>query len=92
MMIYQLLGIFWWFNEMSNIHEWWSGNLLSHRPGWAAAQGREVFLLLLDLEHQHQAGILIFQVVQQKGHEVVDDVGLIALSTRVHVNGDIGVF
>lgn len=51
-----------------------------------------MFLLLLDLQHQYQAGILIFQVVQQESHEVVDDVGLIALSTCVHINGNTGVF
>lgn len=51
-----------------------------------------MFLLLLDLQHHHQAGILVSQEVEQEGHEVVDDVGLITLSARVHVNGNAGVF
>lgn len=48
-------------------------------------------LLLLGLQHGHQAGVLILQVVQQEGHEVVDDVGLVALAARVHVDGEAGV-
>lgn len=51
-----------------------------------------MFLLLLDLEHHHKAGILVFQEVEQEGHEVVDDIGLVTLSARVHVNGNAGVF
>lgn len=67
-------------------------NVLSHWPGWAAAERGQVFLLLLHLQHQHQAGILILQEVQQEGHEVVDDVGLVALSACVYVNGYPWVF
>lgn len=51
-----------------------------------------MFLLLLDLKHHHQAGILVFQEIEQKGHEVVDDVGLVTLSARVHINGNARVF
>lgn len=74
----------WWYNCTRNV--------LSHWPGRAAAERGQVFLLLLDLQHQHQARILIFQVVEQEGHEVVDDIGLVALSACVHVNGYTGVF
>lgn len=51
-----------------------------------------MFLLLLDLQHHHQAGIPVSQEVEQEGHEVVDDVGLVTLSARVHVDGNAGVF
>lgn len=51
-----------------------------------------MLLLLLDFQHQHQAGILVLQVVQQERHEVVDDVCLIALPACVHVNCYVGVF
>lgn len=51
-----------------------------------------MLLLLLDLQHHHQAGILPFQVVEQESHEVIDDVGLVALSACVHINGYTGVF
>lgn len=47
-----------------------------------------MFLLLLHLQHLHQAGVLLLQVVQEEDHEVVNDVGFIALSARVHVDGD----
>ncbi len=75
-------------------HGWYNskGHSLSHWPGWAAAKRGQVFLLLLGLQHRHQARVLIFQVVEQEGHEVVDDVGLIALSACVHINGYTGVF
>lgn len=62
------------------------GNILSHWPGRAAAKRGQMSLLLLGLQHRHQAGVLVFQVVQQEGHEVVDDIGLVALSARVHIN------
>lgn len=68
------------------------GNLLSHGPGRAAAKRGQMSLLLLGLQHGHQAGVLILQVVQQEGHEVVDDVGLVALSARVHVNRYLWIF
>lgn len=68
------------------------GNILSHWPGRAAAQRGEVSLLILGLQHGHQAGVLILQVVQQEGHEVVDDIGLIALSACVHINCYTGPF
>lgn len=61
--------------------------LLSHGPWWAAAQWGQVRLLLLDLQHEHQAGVLVTEEVQQKHQEVVDDVGLIALPACVHVDG-----
>lgn len=32
---------------------------LSHGPRWAAAQRRQVRLLLLDLQHEHQTGVLV---------------------------------
>lgn len=51
-----------------------------------------MFLLLLVLQHHHQAGILVFQEVEQEGHEVVDDVGLITLSACVHIYSYSGVF
>lgn len=44
------------------------------------------------LQHHHQAGILVFQEVEQEGHEVVDDVGLVTLPARVHVYSYTGVF
>lgn len=44
-------------------------------------------LLLLDLQHEHQAGVLVTKEVQQEHQEVVDDVGLIALPACVHVDG-----
>ena len=50
-----------------------------------------MFLLLLDLQHQRQTGILVPQVVEQEDHEVVDDISLIALSAGVHINGYAGV-
>lgn len=65
--------------------------LLSHGPRRAAAERRQVRLLLLDLQHEHQTGVLVAQEVQQKDQEVVDDVGLVALSARVHVDGQAGV-
>lgn len=65
--------------------------LLSHGPRRAAAQRRQVRLLLLDLQHQHQARVLVAEEVQQEDQEVVDDVGLVALSARVHVDGQAGV-
>lgn len=61
--------------------------LLSHGPRWAAAQRRQVWLLLLHLQHEHQAGVLVTEEVQQEHQEVVDDVGLVALSTCVHIDG-----
>lgn len=48
-------------------------------------------LLLLDLHHQSQAGVLVPQVVEQEDHEVVDHKGLVAFSARVHINGYAGV-
>lgn len=48
-------------------------------------------LLLLDLQHQHQTRVLVAKEVEQKDQEVVDDVGLVALSARVHVDGQAGV-
>lgn len=65
--------------------------LLSHGPGWAAAQRGQVWLLLLDLQHEHQAGVLVAEEVQQEHQEVVDDVGLVALPARVHVDGQTGI-
>lgn len=50
-----------------------------------------MLLLLLHLQHHHQAGILVLQEVEQEGHEVVDDVGLVALPAGVHVDGNAGV-
>lgn len=67
------------------------GHSLSHGPGRAAAERRKVFLLLLHLQHQDQAGILLPQVVQQEDHEVVDDVGLVTLPASVYIDGDAGV-
>lgn len=61
--------------------------LLSHGPWWAAAQWGQVRLLLLDLQHEHQAGVLVTEEVQQEHQEVVDDVGLIAFPACVHVDG-----
>lgn len=65
--------------------------LLSHGPRWAAAQWRQVRLLLLHLQHEHQAGVLVTEEVQQEHQEVVDDVGLVALTASVHVDGQAGV-
>lgn len=65
---------------------------LSHWPWRAAAERGKMLLLLLDFKHQHQAGILVLQVVKQERHEVVDDICLIALSASVHINCYIGVF
>lgn len=65
--------------------------LLSHGPWRTAAQRRQVRLLLLDLQHQHQAGVLVAEEVQQEDQEVVDDIGLVALSARVHVDSQAGV-
>lgn len=65
--------------------------LLSHGPRWAAAQRGQMWLLLLDLQHEHQAGVLVTQEVQQENQEVVDDVGLVALPARVHVDGQVGI-
>lgn len=65
--------------------------LLSHRPRWAAAQRRQVWLLLLHLQHEHQAGVLVTEEVQQEHQEVVDDVGLVALPACVHVDGQAGI-
>lgn len=64
---------------------------LSHGPRRAAAQRRKVRLLLLDLQHEHQAGVLVAEEVEQEDQEVVDDVGLVALPARVHVDGQAGV-
>lgn len=50
-----------------------------------------MFLLFLDLQHQHQAGVLVPQIVQQEDHEVVDNIGLVALSARVHINRYAGI-
>lgn len=65
--------------------------LLSHGPRRAAAEWRQVGLLLLDLQHEHQAGVLVTEEVQQEHQEVVDDVGLVALAARVHVDGQAGI-
>lgn len=65
--------------------------LLSHGPRWAAAQRGQVWLLLLHLQHEHQAGVLVAEEVQQEHQEVVDDVGLVALPARVHVDGQAGI-
>lgn len=65
--------------------------LLSHGPRWAAAQRGQVWLLLLHLQHEHQAGVLVTEEVEQEHQEVVDDVGLVALPARVHVDGQAGV-
>lgn len=48
-------------------------------------------LLLLHLQHEHQAGVLVAEEVEQEDQEVVDDVGLVALPARVHVDGEAGV-
>lgn len=45
-----------------------------------------MWLLLLDLQHEHQAGVLVAEEVEQEDQEVVDDVGLVALPARVHVD------
>lgn len=66
-------------------------HVLSHRPRWAAAQWRQVWLLLLHLQHEHQAGILVTEEVQQEHQEVVDDVGLVALPACVHIDGQAGI-
>lgn len=66
-------------------------SLLSHGPGRAAAEGRQVRLLLLHLQHQDQTGILVAQEVEQEDQEVVDDVGLVALPAGVHVDGQAGI-
>lgn len=50
-----------------------------------------MWLLLLDLQHEHQAGVLVTEEVQQEHQEVVYDVGLIALPTCVHVDGQTGI-
>lgn len=50
-----------------------------------------MWLLLLDLQHEHQAGVLVTQEVQQENQEVVNDVGLVALPARVHVDGQVGI-
>lgn len=50
-----------------------------------------MWLLLLDLQHEHQAGVLVAEEVQQEHQEVVDDIGLIALPARVHVDGQTGI-
>lgn len=65
--------------------------LLAHGPRRAAAQRGQVWLLLLHLQHQHQAGVLVTEEVEQEHQEVVDDVGLVALPARVHVDGQAGV-
>lgn len=65
--------------------------LLSHGPWRAAAEWGQVWLLLLDLQHQHQAGVLVTEEVQQEHQEVVDDVGLVALPASVHVDGQAGI-
>ncbi len=64
---------------------------LSHGPWRAAAQRGQVWLLLLDLQHEHQARVLVTEEVQQEHQEVVDDVGLVALSARVHIDGQVGI-
>lgn len=43
-------------------------------------------LLLLHLQHQDQARVLVAQEVEQEDQEVVDDVGLVALPAGVHVD------
>lgn len=48
-------------------------------------------LLLLHLQHEHQAGVLVTEEVEQEHQEVVDDVGLVALPAGVHVDGQAGV-
>lgn len=68
------------------------GNSLSHWPRWAAAERRQVFLLLLNLQHQHQVGVLVFQVVKQERHEVVNDIRLVALPACVKIYCYTGVF
>jgi len=50
-----------------------------------------MFLLLLHLQHQHQTGILVPQIVEKEDHEVVDNIGLIALSTCVYIDGNAGI-
>lgn len=65
--------------------------LLSHGPWRAAAERWQVWLLLLDLQHEHQAGVLVTEEVQQEHQKVVDDVGLIALPACVHVDGQTGI-
>lgn len=50
-----------------------------------------MLLLLLHLQHQHQTGILVSQKVEKEDHEVVDDIGLIALSTCVYIDGNVGI-
>lgn len=65
--------------------------LLSHGPRWAAAQRGQVWLLLLHLQHEHEAGVLVAEKVQQEHQEVVDDVGLVALPARVHVDRQAGI-
>lgn len=65
--------------------------LLSHGPGGAAAEGGQVRLLLLHLQHQHQARVPVAEEVEQEHQEIVDDVGLVALPARVHVDGQAGI-
>lgn len=48
-------------------------------------------LLLLHLQHKHQAGVLVAEEVQQEHQEVIDDVGLVALPACVHIDGQIGI-
>lgn len=51
-----------------------------------------MFLLLLSLQHQHQVGVLVFQVVKQERHEVVNDIRLVALPACVKIYCYTGVF
>lgn len=48
-------------------------------------------LLLLDLHHEDQAGVLVTEEVQQEDQEVVDDVSLVTFPTGVHVDGQVRV-
>lgn len=66
-------------------------NSLSHGPRWATAKWGKMLLLLLDLQHEHQTGILVPQVVEKEDHKVVDHISLVALSTCVYVDGNVGI-